>query len=160
MINRLLGFHSLFEHLFLGKSGGYHEMCDGQPSRLGTIILDLPCQLLACWVIRKTKNGTLLGTHHPGLDWGALWLCGWAHTVGPVQPGSIAMTTTQVEAKLIMLNRFTSKNGQNSFCNYATTMWNDFPSPIKESASLLSFKTALKEFFRVLSIHWMLYISD
>ena len=46
-------------------------------------------------------------------------------------------------------HRFATKKGQNSFSHYATTMWNDLPSPIKESASLLSFKTALKEHLHV-----------
>ena len=42
-------------------------------------------------------------------------------------------------------HRFATKKGQNSFSHYATTMWNDLPSPIRDIPSVLSFKTALKE---------------
>ena len=40
--------------------------------------------------------------------------------------------------------RFNSKKGSNSFATYTTNMWNSLPTAIKESKSLVSFKTALK----------------
>ena len=40
--------------------------------------------------------------------------------------------------------RFSTKKGSNSFASYTTNMWNSLPTAIKESKSLISFKTALK----------------
>ena len=48
--------------------------------------------------------------------------------------------------------RFRSNKGLNSFSFYATTMWNALPQNVKESASLTTFKTALKEHFHEAAI--------
>ncbi|XP_034074129.1 small integral membrane protein 22 isoform X2 [Gymnodraco acuticeps] len=39
----------------------------------------------------------------------------------------------------------TANKGRNTFCNYATTMWNALPTAVKECESLPTFKTSLKE---------------
>ena len=40
--------------------------------------------------------------------------------------------------------RFSSKKGSNSFASYTTNLWNSLTIAIKESKSLVSFKSALK----------------
>ncbi|XP_061773774.1 probable RNA-directed DNA polymerase from transposon BS isoform X1 [Nerophis ophidion] len=47
--------------------------------------------------------------------------------------------------------RFRSNKGLNSFSFYATSMWNALPTGVKVSASLYSFKTALKQHLQATS---------
>ena len=47
--------------------------------------------------------------------------------------------------------RFRTKKGLNSFAFYATSEWNVLPIAVKESTSLLAFKTTLKEHLQVVA---------